>query len=40
MDYSHEELTSQGFGATETIYFGNNISGHYYNKLHTLFLLL
>lgn len=39
-DCSHEEFTSQGFSPTEMIYLGNNISGHYYNQLHTLFCLL
>lgn len=33
MDYSHEEFTSQGFRPIKVIYFGNNISVHYYNKL-------
>lgn len=35
MDYSHEEFTSHRFRPTEMMHFGNNISGHGYNKANT-----
>lgn len=35
MDYSHEEFTSHRFRPTEIMHFGNNISGHCYNKANT-----